>query len=279
MRARENRRAGRSMAIAVVLGFAALHASRAGAAPLLSLSTDQIVERMVAMNRARAEALRSYSSTCIYRVENGDRGRNAELVVKSVFLWPDRKESIIVSESGSSILLTRVLNRLLEGEAEAMQRENHRREEMSPQNYDFRLVGEEHSDSPDYYVLEVAPKFKDKLLLQGRIWVDARDFGIVRMEGAPAKNPSWWTTHVDVIHSYCKVGDFWLPERNETVAQVRIFGRSTLTIEYKDYRLIQAYSIRSATSGGEIPVGFRGQNSVALLYAQSGAQKTLNDAR
>jgi hypothetical protein len=37
-----------------------------------------------------------------------------------------------------------------------------------------------------------------------------------------------------------KVGDFWLPARNESVSYIRLGGRATLTIEYKDYRVIDA---------------------------------------
>jgi hypothetical protein len=209
------------------------------------LTTAQIVDRMVAMNRARAEALRSYTATCVYHVENDNHNKSADLVLKVLFLWPNLKESTVVSESGSDYMRSHVLDRLLEGESEAMRAENRRRTEINPENYEFRLVGHERLGPHDSYVMEVVPKSRNKFSFQGRVWVDAEDFGIVRMEGSPAKNPSWWTTHVDVSHSYCKVGDFWLPARNETIAQVRMFGRSVLTIVYKDYKLIEAQSVRA----------------------------------
>jgi outer membrane lipoprotein-sorting protein len=220
------------------------------------LSTAQVVERMVAMNRARAEALRSYTATCVYHVESGS-DRSADLVVKIAYLWPNRKESTIISWSGSSALRNYVLNRLRESELEAMQEENRRRTDMNPENYDFTLVGIEETGPHKFYVMEVVPKIKNKFLFRGRIWVDARDFGITRMEGAPAKNPSWWTTHIEVDHSYSKVGDFWLPARIESVAQVRMFGRSVLTIIYKDYKLIEAHSVETPTLASALPLGTR----------------------
>src|SRR5579859_700826 len=220
------------------------------------LSTAQVVERMVAMNRARAEALRSYTATCVYHVENGN-DRSADLVVKIAYLWPNRKESTIISWSGSSALRNYVLNRLRESELEAMQEENRRRTEMNPENYDFTLLGIEETGPHKSYVMEVVPKIKNKFLFQGRIWVDAQDFGITRMEGAPAKNPSWWTTHIEVDHSYSKVGDFWLPARIESVAQVRMFGRSVLTIIYKDYKLTEAHAVETPTLASALPFGTR----------------------
>ena len=226
-------------------------ASVASSAPL---TTDQVVQRMVAMNRARAEALRSYTATCVYHVENDNHDRSADLVVKIAYLWPNRKESTIISWSGSSALRNYVLNRLREGELEAMQEENRRRTDMNPENYDFSLVDYDRTGPHNSYVMEVVPKTKNKFLFRGRIWVDAQDFGIIRMEGAPAKNPSWWTTHIEVDHSYCKVGDFWLPSRLESVAHVRIFGRSVLTIIYKDYKLIDAHTVETPTLASALPI-------------------------
>jgi len=240
------------LAIVIALGFASSNRCSAACAPSVPLTACGVVERMVALNRARAAALRSYSSTRTYHVENDNHSKSAELVVRVAFLWPNQEESTILSESGSNFLQTCVLKRLLESEREAMRAENQRREEMSPENYDFRMVRYERSGERDDYVLDVVPKSKDKFLFQGRIWVDGRDFGIIRMEGAPAKSPSWWTTHVDVVHSYCKVGDFWLPERNVSVAQVRMFGRSVLTIEYRDYKLIDTRSVQVPASSGEM---------------------------
>jgi len=94
-------------------------------------------------------------------------------------------------------------------------------------------------------VLEAEPKTKNKFLFSGRIWVDAKDFAIVRVEGEPAQNPSWWTKRNLIQHSNKKVGDFWLPARNETATELRLLGRSLLTIEYKDYELTEAASLNT----------------------------------
>lgn len=210
-----------------------------------SLTTDQIVEKMVEMNQRRAEALRSYTMIRVYHLENNKQTRRADLVVRMTYHWPDQKEFTILSESGSKFLRNRVLKRLVKAEVESMRKDNRQRKEMDPSNYDFQIVGYERSPLREFYVLAVVPKIESKFLFRGKIWVDAQDFGIVRMEGEPAKNPSWWTTKIDIQHSYRKIGDFWLPARNETVTQVRIFGQSLLTIEYKDYELTEARSVQA----------------------------------
>lgn len=216
-----------------------------GPAPL---ATEQVVEKMVARNRQRTEALRSYSASRVYHLEyHGLSHKRADLVVKMAYQWPDRKEFTILSESGSKILVNRVLKRLLEAEVEAAQSENRERSAIHPDNYTFRLVAYEQTPQRDFYVLEVTPKVKTKFLFRGRIWVDAQDFAIARIEGEPAKNPSWWTKRNLIQHTYQKVGEFWLPARNETLTQVRIAGRSLLTIEYKDYELTEVDGLQDGS--------------------------------
>jgi len=221
----------------------------AEASPVVApLTSEQVVERMVAMNQQRAEALRSYTATRLYHLEyHGLKDKSADVVVKMTYHWPDRKQFIIVSENGSELLRNRVLKRLLRAEVEAMQEENRQRSAIHPDNYEFRLVGYERAPRTEFYVLDVTPKVNDKFLFRGRIWVEAQDFAIARIEGEPAKNPSWWTKRNDIQHSYKKWGDFWLPARNETVTQLRIVGRAWLTIEYKDYEITEVRSVQATS--------------------------------
>ena len=78
-------------------------------------------------------------------------------------------------------------------------------------------------------------KQKSKFTIRGRIWVDAGDFAIVRVEGQPAKNPSFWVHSVHVVQTYGRTGRFWLPVLNESKAEARIFGPTDVSIEYFDY--------------------------------------------
>src|SRR5208283_109793 len=165
--------------------------------------------------------------------------KSADLVAAITYQRPDKLKFSIVSESGSALLNKRVLKRLMEAEVESMREENRRRTAIRPENYEFRLVAYEPTLDHDFYVLEVTPRTKNEFQFRGRIWVEEKDFAVTRIEGEPAKNPSWWTKR-NVIHvTYEKQGDFWLPVRNETVTQVRILGWSLLTIIYQDYQILE----------------------------------------
>jgi hypothetical protein len=176
--------------------------------------------------------------------------KSATLVVTMTYRRPDEKKFCIVSESGSELLQGRVLKRLLEAEIEAMQEEQRRQTAMGPKNYEFRLVTYERTDDQGFYILDVTPRIKNKFLFHGRIWVDGQDFAVARVEGEPAKNPSWWTKRNAIHVTYEKIGEFWLPARNETNTQVRIVGSSLLTIVYRDYEILNGAVVQITPTSG-----------------------------
>jgi hypothetical protein len=87
------------------------------------------------------------------------------------------------------------------------------------------------------YVMTIVPKTPNKYLMRGRIWVDAYEYAIVRIEGRPAKSPSFWIKSVQFVHNYEKSGSFWLPVSDRSETEARIFGSTEVTIEYFDYNL------------------------------------------
>jgi hypothetical protein len=157
--------------------------------------------------------------------------------VKATYDSPSSKEFKVVSESGSKLILNRVFKKLLESEKEAAQPAVSARSQLNRDNYNFELVGYEPANGGGQYVLRVRPKSRSKYVYRGTVWVDAVDFAVTRIDVEPGENPSFWTKKSEIHHEYKKVGDFWLPARNESVSYIRLGGRATLTIEYTDYHV------------------------------------------
>ena len=214
------------------------------------LSIEQVVANLVRMNIERAQALHAYHGTRIYRVEY--RGfpstRSAEMVVDVKYQSPGTKEFTIQSATGSRMIIDKVFKKLLEAEKEALAAETQRRTALNGDNYDFTLVGRESTPFGSMYVLIVEPKTKDKFLYRGRIWVDAEDFAVVRLEAEPAKNPSFWTKSNEVDQIYMKVNDFWLPSSNHSITTIRLGGRAELTIQYNNYQITSADPVGNLTT-------------------------------
>ena len=128
-----------------------------------------------------------------------------------------------------------MLKRLLATEKEAGQQQS--ATALTPANYTFKMEGMESVAGRPAYILAVEPVVESKLLYRGRIWVDAADFAVVKIDAQPAKNPSFWIARTDVHHTYSKTGEFWLPQRNRSESKVRVGGTAVLTIDYGTYAI------------------------------------------
>jgi hypothetical protein len=203
------------------------------------LSVNQVVANLVRKDDERTRALRHYESTRVYHLSyRGFPGdRDAEMTVEATYESPSSKSFKVVSQKGSKLIIDRVFKRLLESEKEAAEPEMHARTLLNLDNYDIALVGYESSNKSSQYVLAVYPKAKTKYVYRGKVWVDATDFAVTRIDAEPAQNPSFWTKKSEIHHEYTKVQNFWLPQRNESVSYIRLGGRATLTIDYSNYRV------------------------------------------
>jgi len=217
------------------------------------LPAEQVAKKLQEKNAQRAAALNQFSGTRVYRMQY--RGfpsdREAEMVVTMAYHAPDSKQFTVVSQTGSKFVIDHVFKKLLEGEQEAANDDNRRNTALSTQNYDFTSAGYENTADGAQYVLNLLPKTKNKYLYRGKIWVDAKDFAVMRIEGEPAKNPSFWIKKTEVSHRYVKVNDFWLPAENHTESVIRLGGRAILSIEYKDYRITKAAPLRGPETARE----------------------------
>jgi outer membrane lipoprotein-sorting protein len=204
--------------------------------PAPSLTADEILARMIQSDHDRLAALAGYSAIRQYRFDNKNYKKHAEMTVRMSCGSDGVKTFEVVAESGSRFVRNHIIRKMIEAEEESSQKGERKESRIIPDNYDFRLVGTEVSDGRDSYVLEITPKKPTKFAICGRIWVDAEDFAIARIEGQPAKNPSIWIRSAQVEQRYGRTGQFWLPALNHSTADARIFGSTEVVIEYSDYK-------------------------------------------
>ena len=133
------------------------------------LTADEVMGRVVEMNEVRAKALESYSSVRSYHLEcHCLSHKKADMVVRTDYQAPNKKEFTIVSESGSGTVRDRVFKKLLEAEQESMRDENQQRSAITPENYTFQVADYEKTDADEFYVLDAQPRSKNKFLFRGR---------------------------------------------------------------------------------------------------------------
>ena len=198
-------------------------------------SADEVVAKMVQHDDERRAALQGYTGVRRYVLENPKHHKQAEMLVRMTYHKDGSKEFDVDSCTGWGAARQHVFPRLLEAESEASRPGSPENSRMTPENYSFAMLRLDQVDGRKTYVLEVAPKKLQKYLMRGTIWVDAEDFAIVRMDGEPAKNPSFWIKSVHFGHKYQKVGPFWLAASDNSVTDARILGPTELRIDYFDY--------------------------------------------
>jgi hypothetical protein len=159
------------------------------------------------------------------------------MTIRLTYRYPGRKEFEVLSESGPGPLRDRVLRRMIDSEVEASHEDQRRFNQLTPANYEFQFLRLDHDAQRPVFVLDASPKNKSKYLIQGEVWVDAEDFGVSRVIGRPAKNPSFWIRGPRLVYRYARFGSFWLPVATDSEADALLFGHTEVKIRYRDYRI------------------------------------------
>ena len=210
---------------------AAIARDEAGALP----TAEQVMSRMAALDLERQSSIEGYAGMRRYVLENQGLQKRAEMVVRVKGDPDGTKHFEVISEEGWKAANTHVLRKMLESESETSRPELRATTRLNFTNYQFAIVGTETVAGRKTYVLETKPKRKDKYLFEGRIWVDAEDYALVRAEGSPAKNPSFWTKGTHFVQVYQKNGPLWFPLSTQSITEARLFGSTNVHIEYFDY--------------------------------------------
>ncbi len=136
----------------------------------------------------------------------------------------------IVDEGGSDYIRAHVLVAALRSEQTLWQSGEIDRASLTPDNYEFESGGIQ----PDGLVsMTVKPRRKEALFVEGSIFLNPDDGDLVRVEGRLVKSPSFWTRRVDVVRWFRRYAGVRMPVTVESVASVRIAGRSTFRMTYE----------------------------------------------
>jgi hypothetical protein len=209
----------------------------AGAGSPTGLSTVEVVEQMHHRTEARIQDLKHYKALRHYQVEYKGFATTigAKMDVEANYDAAQGMSFRIVSQSGSKFLCDKVLKRAVDSEQEASRDKGSTA--LTPANYRFQMVGSESIGGRPAYILDVEPLTESKFLYRGKVWVDAADFEVVKMESEPAKNPSFLISRTLIHYTSVLAHGFWLPQGIRSETKVRIGGTAVLTIDYGNYQV------------------------------------------
>jgi hypothetical protein len=196
---------------------------------------NEILDRMGQTRAENRAKFRAYSVTRDYKLFGKDREKPRSHVVVDVTFDPPGRKTFAIRPGTGGGLGERIVRQMLEGEAEAASQ--YAATDLSHNNYQFTFNRVDALDGQTCYVIDIAPKRKDRTLVKGAIWVDAKTYRLHRMEGEPGKAPSWWLRESRIAFSYADVAGMWLQIASESSANVRFFGPHVMVSKDVEYRI------------------------------------------
>jgi hypothetical protein len=67
------------------------------------------------------------------------------------------------------------------------------------------------------------------------MWVDTASYRILRLDGEPAKSPSFWVKDVHLVLDFKEVAGMWLQTETHAIARLRFGGEYKLTSQDLNY--------------------------------------------
>jgi outer membrane lipoprotein-sorting protein len=205
-----------------------------------STKTDaEIIQGIDAAVYSRFNAISGYTVQEQYTLyRNADPTPAAEETIKTVYTRAVGKEYTPIAQSGSAFLRSAVIDRVLAGEKDLNLAANREGALITSKNYEFHpQPGVVDLNGRQCIVVTLKPLRKSPHLFNGKMWIDASDYTVVRLQGAPSQSPSIFAGQATVARDYIKVDGFSMATHAEARSHTFLFGETLLKIDYTNYQI------------------------------------------
>ncbi len=164
-------------------------------------------------------------------------------------LGPDGTFSFtVIRQEGSGLVRKHALVAALNAEQHSRNSGEAEQTDLTPANYDLRVEMEPHDEG--LAIIRLAPRRKAPMLLNGTVTVTRHDGDMLRVDGSPSKPPSWWTTRVDIVRRYQRIGGVRVPIEMSSRADIRLAGVATFLMTY-EYTTINGQPVADPQAQGD----------------------------
>jgi hypothetical protein len=209
--------------------------------PAQQLDEAAVIKGVDAAVKARLDNIAGYTVTEHYAVfrNNDDVHPVAEMTVRTVYREETGKSYTTISQSGSAIIRSQVLGAILDNEKRLNQPGNREGAWITSANYQMHLKpgGHQSIGGRDCLVLSLVPRRIAPFLFEGTLWVDAKDFSIVQLQGTSSKSPSILTGPTKVMRHYASVDGYAQATHARAESDSFLFGQTVVAIDYRDYQV------------------------------------------
>jgi negative regulator of sigma E activity len=221
-----------------ILGYLIVTGGLACAADAVAPSGDEILARLQAENNRRHVELKEYSGSRQYTLQNLRFGKQAAVDVLMNYHQVDGERYTVVTRSGSD-KLNGIVDRVIASEKDASIPPEKARHDITAANYKVRMLGNDVIAGRSCYILELAPRMKNRFLIIGKAWVDADSYGVMRVEGQFAASLSILVGAPRIKEEFIEVDGFWLPGHVKSVSSSFLLGPTELDIHFTNYQIVR----------------------------------------
>lgn len=229
-------RAGSNAAVLIFLLCAG-----AGATKAQQIDNAAMLQKIDAAVKARLDGIAGYTDTEHYAVfRNKDEVHPvAEMTVKTTYKRETGKTYAILSQSGSAVIRNLVLGTILDNEQNVNQPGVREGSWITTANYEMQVKagGIQKVDGRDCVAVTLTPRRKTPFLVEGTLWVEAKNGEIVKLEGKASKGSSLLTGPTQMMREYVDIGGFGEATHARAESDSFLFGPTVVTIDYRDYQI------------------------------------------
>jgi hypothetical protein len=211
------------------------------ASPAPEPDSAQVARMIDAEVQNRYSTVQGFTDIEHYQVFRGgdDNHPVAELTARDTYRKGAGKTYAVLSRSGSEIVAKFGLDPLLSNEEKINNPATVAQSWFTSANYDMKLKpgGVQRLNGRDCFVLSISPRQKAPNLIDGTLWVDARDGSIAQVEGIASKSPSPFAGTTHMMRQYMQINGFPMATHARAESTSALFGRTLVLIDYSNYHL------------------------------------------
>jgi|SRR5581483_4753372 len=177
-----------------------------------------------------------------------DAAKHGQYRLKRVYSAPKSLAFKTIGFVGDGFVKSNVIFRLMQSEADHVQKDQPGDTAITAANYKFSFKGTDQVDGRVVHVFAVKPREKRPGLFKGKVYIDAYTAAMVRAEGRVVKSPSFFIKKIEFVQDYAQVGDYNLISHIHSVADTRLIGKAIVDISHDDYQVRSREEVRAATA-------------------------------
>jgi len=233
-----------ALAIALAFGAMGLLTDRSAAqrpSAVVPPDAATIIRGIDAAVQSRTRNVVGFTDVEHYAVYRGDDETHAaaEMTVRDTFRKGSGKTYTILSENGSGIILKFGLHPLLQNEQDINDPAKIAQSLFVSANYEMKLGsgGLQTINGRPCYTLSITPRREAPNMIDGTIWVDAKDYTLVKVQGVASKSPSPFAGTTHMMRLYVNIDGYSMAAHARAESRSFLFGRTVVVIDYSDYHL------------------------------------------